>query len=95
MIQRVVRIAPLQAGKVSAVLYGMVSLFIVPFFMLPGFLGAKNAMPVWVPLLFIPVYVIAGFVMSVLMAWLYNLIAGWVGGIEVTTVLDVTAKACP
>jgi hypothetical protein len=84
MIQRVVRIAPLQAGKVSAILYGMISLFFVPFLMLPGFLGAKNAPPVWVPLLFIPLYVIAGFLISVLMAWLYNLIAGWVGGIEIT-----------
>ena len=84
MIQRIVRIAPLQAGKVSAILYGMISLFFVPFLVLPGFLGSKNAMPVWVPLLFIPLYVIAGFLISVLMAWLYNLIAGWVGGIEIT-----------
>jgi hypothetical protein len=88
MIQRLVRIAPLQAGKVSAVLYGMMSRFFVPFLMLSAFFGAKNAMPgwvIWMPLLFIPVYVIAGFLMSMLMAWLYNLIAGWIGGIEVTS----------
>ena len=84
MIQRVVRITPLQAGKVTAVLYGIMSVFLVPFFMLPGLLGAKNAFPVWLALLFIPFYVIAGFVMTVVMAWLYNLVAGWVGGVEVT-----------
>jgi hypothetical protein len=84
MTQQVVRITPVQAGKVSAVMYGIMSVVFVPFFMLPGLLGAKNAFPVWLALLFIPFYVIAGFVMTVVMAWLYNLIAGWVGGIEIT-----------
>ena len=45
MIQRLVRIASLQAGKVSAVLYGMMSLFFIPLLMLSAFFGAKNAMP--------------------------------------------------
>ena len=84
MTQRLVHISPLQAGKVAAVLYGMLSLFFVPFLMLPGLLGSKSAMPIWVSLLIIPLYVIAGFLGSMLMAWLYNLIADWVGGIEIT-----------
>jgi hypothetical protein len=84
MTQQVVRIAPVQAGKVTAVLYGIMSVFVVPFFMLPSLLGVKGAFPVWLALLFIPFYVIAGFVMTVVMAWLYNLIVGWVGGIEIT-----------
>ncbi len=84
MIQRIVRIAPLQAGKVSAILYGIVGVVLVPFFMLPSLLGAKEAFPIWVALLFIPFYAILGFVMTVVMAWLYNVVAGWVGGIEMT-----------
>jgi len=84
MTQQVVRITPVQAGKVTAVMYGIMSVVFVPFLMLLGLLGAKNAFPVWLALLFIPFYVIAGFVMTVVMAWLYNLIAGWVGGIEIT-----------
>ena len=92
MTQRLLHISPLQAGTVAAVLYGMLSLCFAPFLMLPGILGLKNmtlwdAMSIWVfwlPLLFIPVYVIAGFLISVLMAWFYKLIADWVGGIEIT-----------
>jgi len=84
MIQRIVRIAPLQAGKVSAVMYGIMSVFLVVFLMLFPFPVAKDDFAIWLPLLFIPLYVIFGFVTTVVMAWLYNLIAGWVGGIEVT-----------
>jgi hypothetical protein len=84
MTQQIVRIAPVQAGKVTAVLYGIMSVFVVPFFMLPSLLGARGAFPVWLALLFIPLYVIAGFVMTVVMAWIYNLIVGLVGGIEIT-----------
>jgi transmembrane protein DUF3566 len=40
--------------------------------------------PLWIPFLFIPFYAIAGFVMTALMASLYNVIAGWVGGLEIT-----------
>jgi len=84
MIQRIVRIAPLQAGKVSAVMYGIMSAFLVGFLMLLPFPVAKDDFAMWLPLLFIALYVIFGFVTTVVMAWLYNLIAGWVGGIEVT-----------
>ena len=83
-VHRVARIAPLQAAKVASVMYGIVGVVMVPFFLLPGLLGAKNALPLWIPLLFIPFYVIAGFVMSAVMTWLYNVIAGWVGGLEIT-----------
>jgi len=84
MIQRIVRITPVQAGKVAAVMYGIMGVVFSPFLMVPALLGAKDAFPIWTPLLVIPLYVLGGFVMTVVMAWLYNLIAGWVGGIEVT-----------
>ena len=85
MTQRIVRIAPMQAAKMLSVLYGIFSLLFLPFFMLPVLLGAKNAPPMWLPLLFVPVYVIGSFLMTALMAWLYNVVARWVGGLEIAT----------
>lgn len=84
MKQRVVRIAPLQAAKVSALIYACISLVIAPILMLPALMGNKDAMPVSVSLLFIPLYVIIAFVGTIAMTWLYNLIAGRIGGIEIT-----------
>ncbi len=81
---RVARIAPLQAGKVAAVMYGIFAIVMVPFFLLPWLLGAKNALPPWLPLVLVPLYIVAGFIMTILMAWLYNVIARWVGGLEIT-----------
>jgi hypothetical protein len=83
-VHRVARIAPLQAGKVASVMYGIFGVVMVPFFLLPALFGAKDALPLWIPFLFIPFYIIAGFVMTALMAWLYNVIVGWVGGLEIT-----------
>jgi hypothetical protein len=84
MRQRIVRIAPMPAAKVAAVVYGIVAIVFIPFFILPRLLGAANAPPLWLPLVLIPLYVGAGFLMTALMAWLYNVVARWVGGLEIT-----------
>ena len=83
MTERIIRVAPMQAAKVLALLYGILSLLLIPLFMLPGLMGAKNAPPIWLLLLFVPFYAIAGFLFTALMAWLYNLVASWVGGLEI------------
>jgi hypothetical protein len=89
---RIKRIAPLQAGKVLAILYGAMGLIFLPFFLLmmaitsqlPGAqrgifafigVGMALALPVF--------YACMGFVFGVLGAVIYNLVAQWVGGIEV------------
>ena len=91
------RIAPLQAGKMLAALYGLLSLVIVPFmllFMAVGSIVARSqggAMPAF-PLLFgmgigfmvcLPVlYALIGFVFGVIGAFFYNLLGKWIGGFE-------------
>jgi hypothetical protein len=93
------RIAPFQAGKLLAAFYGLFSLLFVPFmmvFMAVGSFAAKaqgaNAAPP-MPLMFgmgigfmilLPVvYAAMGFVFGVLSAAIYNLLARWIGGLEI------------
>ena len=90
------RIAPLQAGKMLAVFYGLLSLVFVPFMMLFMFvasLAARQAEhPAPLPfmfgmgmgfVIFLPlVYAGMGFIFGALGAWIYNLVAKWIGGFE-------------
>jgi hypothetical protein len=88
------RIAPLSCGRVAAVLYGAMGLIvgaIVSVAALAGGFGAGEAMGpltggiigigaiVALPLL----YGGLGFLVALIAAWLYNLAAGYVGGIEI------------
>ena len=90
------RIEPLQAGKILAAFYGLLSLVFVPFvlfFMAMGSLASRHqehAAPL--PLMFgmgigfmifMPVmYAAIGFVFGALGGWVYNLLAGWMGGLQ-------------
>ena len=88
MKKRLTRIAPLKAGIVLGILYGLFSLIIVPFFVLIMLASAKtgNPTPAFMSLGFavvLPVmYAFLGFIGGVIMAALYNLIASWTGGLE-------------
>lgn len=88
---RLRHIGVLSAAKVSALLYGAISLLIVPLFLL--FAGIMTLVPheqnqppaaffVGFALLAPFIYAGMGFVLGALMAFVYNLIAGWVGGLE-------------
>jgi hypothetical protein len=100
------RIAPLQTGKIFAAFYGLMSLIFVPFmllFMALGSFAARHQGGSAPPLPFIfgmgigfmlmlPVlYAVIGFVFGVISAWIYNLLAGWIGGLE----LEFEAKEPP
>lgn len=85
---RIRRIAPLQAAKIAAVLYGVIGLIFFPFFLLISRFSSAGTGPwsgmgmgfaIAVPLL----YAAFGFVGTLIAAALYNVVAGWVGGIEV------------
>ncbi len=94
--RKIKRITPLQLGKMLAVIHGGMSLLIVPFFLLFGFIASLTPktsggppMPVVFGLgagfaIFIPlIYAAMGFVLGVIGAFVYNLVAQWIGGIEV------------
>jgi hypothetical protein len=95
MRKRIKRIAPLKTGIVLGVLYALLSLIIVPFLLLAGAGVAAAAsrnggtMPFaflfGAGALFLPVlYGIMGFIVGVIAAAVYNLVAKMTGGIEVT-----------
>jgi hypothetical protein len=77
-------------------IYGVISLiFAVPIFLIMALAGAARAhtgaqaMPVifsGVFIIFLPViYAVLGFIGGVIMAFMYNLVAKWTGGVEFTT----------
>jgi hypothetical protein len=88
MKKQLTYIAPLRAGIVLAVLYGILSLIFVPFFLIAAVIGAKSGgsapavFGVGFAILMPVLYTAAGFIGGVISAALYNLIAKWTGGFE-------------
>lgn len=92
MTKQIKRIAPLQAGKMLGVLYGLMGLLFLPFFLLSGALASNMPMDQRMGLMaagmgfsvLAPIfYAVMGFIFGVIGAWLYNLVAKWIGGFEV------------
>jgi len=97
--RRIKRIAPLQAGKMLGALYACMGLIFLPFFAIAAVAGAfapqsqhAQGAPATALIsgimvacgIFMPVlYGIMGFLGGILCAAIYNLFAGWIGGIEV------------
>ncbi len=84
---RIRRFDPVQVAKVTGVLYGLMGLVFVPILILfalvsPQAASFRSAM--WIVVIAIPVfYACIGALFSLIAAALYNLVAGWVGGIAV------------
>ena len=97
--RRIKRIAPLQAGKMLGALYACMGLIFLPIFAIAALAGvfaqhSQQTQGTPAPALFagmmfgfgifMPViYGVMGFVGGVIGAAIYNLFAGWIGGIEV------------
>jgi hypothetical protein len=86
MAQRITHISVGQAAKMFGVLYAIMGLLFMPFF----FVAAKAAPPGrGFPfgigfVLFLPIlYGCVGLVFTAVAAAIYNLVARWIGGIEV------------
>jgi sulfite exporter TauE/SafE len=95
MNKRLTRIAPLKAGIVLGVLYALLACIMVPFMMLAGagMAAAARSSGASIPMgflfgvgsLFLPViYGVMGFIIGVISAAVYNLVAKWTGGMEIT-----------
>lgn len=96
--KRLVRIGPMQLGKMLGALYGAMGLIFIPFFgifALAGAFAPRNAsMPpfshaafagfgIIAMILFPLIYAVMGFMIGIVGAAIYNLFAKWIGGIEV------------
>ena len=82
---RIKKIAPLQAGKMLAALYACGAVIAVPFLLIAALVGPKGhggvpvAMALGLPL----IYIVGGFIGGVIGSFIYNLVAGWIGGMEI------------
>ena len=84
MPQQIRRFGIGQTAKVVAVLYALMGLVFAPIFLLAAMFSPKETgfgagFAVAVPIL----YGVCGFIFTAIGCALYNLVAGWVGGIEV------------
>ena len=95
---RITHIGPVSVAKVAFVLYGVLGLIFGAFFAAVSLLGAGlgaahgeesallgAAFGVGAVILLPLLYGGLGAVMGLFMAWLYNIVAGFVGGVEVRT----------
>jgi len=86
MKKQLLRIAPFQFAKVLAVVYFLLSLPIVIFMGLISQFG-PHPQPLSGGIVLMPIfYLVFGFIFSLTGAWLYNLVAKWIGGIEFVTI---------
>ena len=84
MAQRITRFSVAQTAKVFAVIYALVGLLFTPFFLLAGALAPEGGRFSTVFALAFPViYAVVGYVGVAIGCAIYNMVAGWVGGIEV------------
>lgn len=86
------RIAPLQAGKILAILYGILGLLFLPVFLMIAAFGSTlpaqqrvgmMAMGFGMMIAMPVFYAVMGFVFGSLGALIYNQVAKWIGGFEV------------
>ena len=90
--RKIKRIAPLQLGKMLAILYGIMGLLFIPIFLFMSVVSSRLpeeqragmmvfgvGFAVAAPIM----YAAMGFIFGALGAVIYNVVAKWVGGIEV------------
>lgn len=84
MKKQIVKISAMQSAKVVAVIYLVTALPVCMVLMLvamTGVAGFSMGMVIAVPI----GYAIGGYIGTVIAAWVYNLVAARVGGVEFTT----------
>ncbi len=83
MKRRLIRVAPLRAGIVLGILYGIAGLIFVPFLLLAIVTAKEGAAGgVMLAALLPIIYAVGGFIAGIIGAALYNLVAKWTGGLQ-------------
>jgi hypothetical protein len=82
MKTHIVRVSVLQSAKVMAVLYFAMSIPLVLLISIPALLAKQAGAGLFMLVLVPVVYMVVGFLFSLLGAWIYNLIAASIGGFE-------------
>ena len=86
MKKQIINVSPFQTAKVFAVLYFLMSIPLIGF-MAIAFSFSPAPHPGTGMLIIFPfAYLIFGFIFTVIGAWIYNIAANWVGGIEYTSI---------
>lgn len=85
MVHRLRRLDPLQTGKVLGVLYALMGLIFLPVFWLMSKVmpaGSGSGFMMGFGIMMPIVYGLVGLIFGAIGAAIYNLIAGWTGGLE-------------
>jgi hypothetical protein len=91
--QRITRFSVAQTAKMVGVLYALVGVLLAPFFLLASLAAPNAGMPGGLFAVALPVlYGVGGFVATAIGCFVYNLVAGWVGGIEVELETDASSR---
>ena len=83
MAQSIRRISIGQSAKFSGVMYTLFGLIFTPFFLLGDLFGERSGFGTVFAVAMPVLYGLFGVIGGAIFAALYNLVASWVGGIEV------------
>jgi hypothetical protein len=85
MSQQIRRFGVGQTAKVVGVLYTLIGLLIVPIFAMAAILApnGEQGFPLWLIACFPIFYGVLGLIFAAIGCLVYNMVAGWVGGIEI------------
>ena len=88
MVTRIRNVNPVQLAIVYAVLYALIGVLVgICFGIFSSTMGslAPGANLGWLSIIIFPImYAVIGFIAGIIGGFLYNLVAGWTGGIELT-----------
>ena len=95
MRRQIIRLSVRQTAKVLAILYAAMGLLLVPIFVVMSVVTPQEAggFGIGVALVFPVIYGVLGYVFVALGCLLYNVVARWVGGIEVEVRGDAEAAS--
>jgi len=85
MKKQIKSVSLLQNAKMVAALYLFLSLPILAVLAAVGGATSRPELSLFAILMFVATYVASGFVFALIGGWVYNLVAGVVGGFEFTT----------